>query len=109
MKIDQVLVRPTTSAVASDSALSIGADCSGWEQVCIHADLLSGAEEVDIYMNSNGTLIPVWNPFTSAAAVLTATAPQIALRGGVEYRVAKDSTNPRACGVYMTGISPTPR
>lgn len=108
MRIDVTMVARTTSAVSNSSALSIAADCSAWAEVCIHADGLAGAEEVDIYMNSNGTLIPVYDSGTSAAAVLTASKPQLRLAGGVEYRVAKDSTA-GSCGVYMTGISPTPR
>lgn len=104
MRIDVVMVSPQTAAVANTA--STGVDATGYREVVIHADNLATTEEVDIYMNSNGSKKPVYNYNASAAAVLTATAPAIALLGGLEYFVAKDATA-GSCGVYATCISPT--
>lgn len=99
-----VMVSPTTAAVANTAC--IGVNAVGYREVVIHADNLAGAEEVDIYLNSNSTKIAIKNYNTSAAAKLTADDPAITLVGGLEYFVAKDATA-GSCGVYATCISPT--
>lgn len=70
------------------------------DKLFISADLLAGAEEVDIFVKSGATYVIALD-VSGNVAKLTATEPSAALPGGSQYAVKKDATA-GSCGVYAT-------
>lgn len=90
------IISPRTAAVI---APNYGLFNSSWyKHVVIAADLLAGAEEVDIYIKLGDRYITAIDT-DNEIAKLTATAPAITLPGGPVYAILKDATA-GACGVY---------
>ena len=69
-----------------------------YSRVSLSADVLAGAEEVDIY-KAVGAGWEVASDATGTAYKLTATIGHLSLEGGSIYAVNKDVTV-GACGVY---------
>lgn len=91
----KTLIAPTTAASSEPK----GFNTNAYASCSIVADALAGAEEVDIYMRTNGTWEPVVNA-SGETVKLTATQTMIGLEPGPVYGVDKDSTA-GACGVYL--------
>ncbi len=81
------LIAPTTAAVVAKVPL----DATGYAAVILSANLLAGAEEVDIFFNSGGTWMTAADS-TGTAIKLTATITSQVLEGGPMYGVLKDAT-----------------
>ena len=64
-------------------------------RVAISADLLAGAETVNIYVDGKAV-----TDNAGTVQKLTATIPILSLQGGINYTVSKDATA-GLCGVYM--------
>lgn len=88
-------ISPTTAAVTAKAPFNT----RGCTAVTVSADNLAGAEEVSIFIYTNGG----WEVMTDtagAAVKLTATVPLKVLEGGPRYGVTKTSTV-GACGVFI--------
>jgi hypothetical protein len=91
----QIQVIPSqTAAVTTKAPIETG----GYAAVVISANLLAGAEEVDIFFNSGGTWMTAADA-TGTAIKLTASITSQVLEGGPTYAVVKDATV-GACGVF---------
>lgn len=100
MASNQTIIAPTTGAVVHGETTAF--ETSIYPGVMLKADVLAGAEEVDIYVAANTTWVLA--VVDGAVAKLTATAPSIVLPGGPRYAVAKDATA-GACGVYIDHLT----
>lgn len=77
--------------------------------VTLNATLLAGSEEVDItYSGDGGTTFNTAFNDAGTALVLTATKPQIVVKGEGLYQVAKDTTV-GACAVDVAPYNPKKR
>ncbi len=90
------VIAAQTGAVSAKQPFS----AEGAESVTVSANLLAGAEEVDLFMDSNGTWL-VLADSEGTAIKLTATITMLVLEGGNRYAATKDATV-GACGVYVT-------
>lgn len=91
------LIAATTLAVALGDADDI--DVPQGHFATVVATNLAGVEEVDIYTrNLNGTTTVVYE--SDAPVKLTATNPQVQLKGPCSYAFAKDATA-GACAVEV--------
>jgi hypothetical protein len=91
----QTVIAATTGAVVTQQVVQ----SDKHPYIFLSADLLAGAEEVDIYYRANNTWVVVADPATGNAVKLTASIPVVRLAGGPLYGVLKDATA-GACGVY---------
>lgn len=89
------VISAQTAAVAAKQPFS----GEGASTLLVTADLLAGAEEVDLFVESNGTWLTLVDS-TGTAVKLTATMPMVVLEGGWRYAATKDTTV-GACGVYV--------
>jgi hypothetical protein len=91
------VIAPTADAVTAKQAF----ETNGYDRVFVSANLLAGAEEVDLFMDVGGTWVVVPDAAMTGAAKLTATITGLELAAGPRYAVVKDATA-GACGVYVT-------
>lgn len=92
------IVTPATGAQATAQPF----DATAYSQVIIAADKLATTETCTIFVQVNGTFVPMVNSAGTASS-LTATVPSIVLPGGVVYGVTKQATA-AACGAFGTAV-----
>lgn len=90
------IITPRTEAVSQHADLAT----KYYEKVVVAADGLAEAEEVDIFVKTNGKYVPFTMPDGETPAKLTATNAAIELAGGPVYGFLKDSTE-AAVGVAV--------
>lgn len=98
-----ILIESTTLLTAAPTSASRNHfTISKGEFYTLSADVLAGAEEVDIYYraNENAEWAVAGDVATEAPITLKAGAPAVELSGIGQYYVAKDATT-SACGVYV--------
>jgi hypothetical protein len=91
------VISPVTDAVSAKTAF----ETNGYERAFLSANLLAGAEEVDIFIDAGGTWVPLPDAAMTGTAKLTATITALELAAGPRYAVTKDATV-GACGVFVT-------
>jgi hypothetical protein len=83
----QLIFVPTTDAVTAKQPF----ETAGYQAVIVAADKLAGAEEVDLFIDANGTWLTLADS-SGTAIKLTATITSLALEGGPRYACTKDAT-----------------
>jgi hypothetical protein len=88
-----------TVVVPATGAATGTFDAGGYEYIIVAADVLAGAEEVDIENLAGATFKTTTNE-SGTAQKLTASISSLRLTGGTVYRFSKDATV-GSCGVYV--------
>lgn len=75
-------------------------DTANYRSIVVRASALVDAEEVDIYTNDGGTVLPARDKDGNIQK-LTASITMLVCEGGPTYLFSKDATD-SDCGVYVT-------
>jgi hypothetical protein len=97
MAAQLTVIAPQTAAVTTKAPF----ETNGYDRVFVSANLLAGAEEIDLFMDAGGTWVAVPDVAMTGTAKLTATITGLELAAGPRYAAIKDATA-GACGVFVT-------